>query len=301
MQLVHTLLIKLYLNIIGFWKSCQEQIWDRHKELSDLPAGEGKTIVITGGNRGIGWEAVKTFLQLGYHVIIGCRRPDALESILQSMEETGNSVKGSYQCLTLDLTSLASVKKFAEIIRADKKPIHVLINNAGIMFGPRKETVDGFEQQMAVNYIGHFLLTHLLMPQLKATGTAKFKSRIVNVSSCAHYVGSWMDLDDIQSKNYYSPESAYGNSKASQIAFTLHLNSILASDDTCHVKINCLHPGVVDTGLYEHAGYVKLINAITCNFLMKTARQGGDTVVYGAISPEIEGKGGLYLDRKSVV
>lgn len=289
--------INLYLNVIGFWKSCQEQIWDRHQELpDDLPNGEGQTVVITGGNRGIGWEAVKTLLKLGYHVIIGSRRPAALEPILKDFAEN----KGSFTCLQLDLTSTASVRRFAAEVNKHTDKVNVLANNAGIMFGSRRETEDGFEQQMGVNYMSHFLLTHLLLPLLRNGGTREKNARIVNVSSCAHYVGSWIDLDDIHGKKFYCAEGAYGNSKAAQILCTKYLNSILESDESCFVRAFCLHPGVVKTDLYENAKYVKILDKLVCNMMMKTAPQGGDTVVFTAISPEIEGRGGLYLENSRV-
>ena len=110
------------------------------------------------------------------------------------------SFEGSFEAFELDLSSLDSVRNFAQQILAKNMPINVLINNAGIMFGPRRESKDGFELQLATNHLGHFLLTHLLLPKLREAGTKELSARVVNVSSCAHYAGSWTDWSDFQSK-----------------------------------------------------------------------------------------------------
>ena len=194
------ILIYLYVNFMGAIKIAKEQIFDRQRELNekDLPDQTGRHIVITGGNRGIGLEAVKKFLAAGAHVIIGCRRPSNLEAALLKCRTAGLT-GGSYKCVELDLMSMKSVRKFAEVIISKNIPIHVLVNNAGIMFGPRKETINGFESQMATNYLGHFLLTSLLFPQLRRAGRPDNFSRIVNVSSVAHFSGSWMNFDALLS------------------------------------------------------------------------------------------------------
>ena len=291
------ILIYLYVNFMGAIKIAKEQIFDRQRELNekDLPDQTGRHIVITGGNRGIGLEAVKTFLAAGAHVIIGCRRPSNLEAALLKCRTAGLT-GGSYKCVELDLMSMKSVRKFAEVIISKNIPIHVLVNNAGIMFGPRKETINGFESQMATNYLGHFLLTSLLFPQLRRAGRPDNFSRIVNVSSVAHFSGSWMNFDDLQSKSTYIPEQAYGNSKAAQVLMTFYLDNMLKSEDNCYIKVNCIHPGMVKTDLYTHVGWVKALDKVS-DLLMKTVEQGGDTVVHAAISAEIEGRGGLYLEN----
>jgi len=289
---VKKLLIWLHLNLVGAWKSCQEQIWDRHKSLpKNLPRKDGQTLVITGGGRGIGYEAVKKFLSMGYHVILGVRNPD---EVLKKFAE------GSIEAFELDLSSLDSVRNFAQKISAKNVPINVLINNAGIMFGPRRESKDGFELQLATNHLGHFLLTHLLLPKLREAGTPELSSRIVNVSSCGHQVGWWIDWNDFHSRQFYSPQGAYGISKAAQIMSTIHLNKELEAMENCHVTVNSLHPGVVRTELYQNSRYVTLINTLCCGFFMKTPEQGGDTLVHAATDPEIEGKGGLYFENSQV-
>jgi len=163
------------------------------------------------------------------------------------------------------------------------------------MFGDRKVTEDGFESQLATNYLGHFLLTHLLLPMLEKTGKQESPARIVNVSSCAHYCGSWMNFSDLQLSKVYSPEQAYGNSKAAQIMFTTHLSNML-KDRQINVEVYSVHPGVVYTDLYTNVWWVKIFGFIA-RLMMKTAEQGGDTVVHAALDPDIVSYTQLYFEN----
>lgn len=287
----------LYMQLLGAIQALKEQTVDRHRPLKrDVMSqdGRGKTLVMTGGNRGIGWEALKVMLPLGYHVILGCRDPDTLDMELKKLKQKNLLGDGTYEILQVNLKSLRSVEEFARAILSKNVDVDVLINNAGIMFGPRTQTDDGFESQFGVNHLSHVLLTHLLLPRLKSAGEKGGSSaRIVNVSSCAHFVGCCIDFDDLQCRKFYSPEGAYGNSKAAQIMFTRSLERRLSEDGDCNVKSVAIHPGVVRTGLYEHARFIHLLGIV----FMKSPDQGGDTIVYAALSPEIEGRGGLYLDN----
>ena len=120
------------------------------------------------------------------------------------------------------------------------------------MFGGRKLTEDGFESQLSTNYLGHFLLTHLLLPHLDSS-----QGRVVNVSSCASYLGSWLDYTDWTSlAKFYSPEQAYGNSKAAQILFTRQLTKLLEQTNS-NVRCYSIHPGIVFTDLYVNTWYMK--------------------------------------------
>jgi len=296
-SLLKRILFKLYLNFgVGAWYTLKEQVWDRHKSLpKSLPSQENKTYVITGGTRGIGLEAVKTLLSLNSHIIMGCRKVDEAKKVFDTLREEGLT-EGKIEFLTLDLMKLSSVKKFGETVAEKQIPIHGLINNAGIMFGPRQETEDGFESQLATNYLGHFLLTHILLPVLETSGTPDEPARIVNVSSSAHYLGSWMDFEDPNLRNFYSPEQSYGNSKAAQILFTDYLDALLQSKDV-PVRVLSLHPGIVLTGLYTNVGWVKWFNWVAW-LIMKTPAQGGDTVVNATICPQkFSEKKHIYLEN----
>ena len=160
------------------------------------------------------------------------------------------------------------------------------------MFGGRKLTEDGFESQLSTNYLGHFLLTHLLLPHLDSS-----QGRVVNVSSCASYLGSWLDSSDWTSlAKFYSPEQAYGNSKAAQILFTKHLSSLLEQENSS-VRCYSLHPGIVYTGLYVNVWWAKPFSLVV-KLVMKTPEQGGDTVVQAVLDPDLPGQGGgLHLEN----
>ena len=296
--------------MIGVWKILQEQIWDRHRSVnvSSSSNKKGKTVVITGGNRGIGFEAVRKLLALEYHIIIGCRRPsEALDLIQHSVTKSSSSsdkmnVKmGTFECLQLNVASLKSVKQFASELIKRGTSIDTLINNAGVMFGPYELTEDGLENQMATNYFGHFLLTNLLLPVLKTSAeSSETNSRIINVSSCAHFAGSWFDLDDLNAKEYYSAYQTYSNSKAAQIMFTKYLSQKLQTEECTNVDVNCIHPGVVNTGLFQHVGWARWFSCLPWLFF-KTPKQGADSIVFAATSQELEGKSGQYIDNSRIV
>lgn len=278
---------KISLNLVGAWYLIREQVWDRHQQLPPLVDQGGKLVVMTGGGRGIGEKAVRKLVALKCKVIVGVRNPEAVQKVF---EDCGDVVKA----LPLDLLSMESVRGFAKQVLQLGKPVDVLINNAGIMFGPRKETQEGFESQLCTNYLGHFLLTHLLLPVLLTAGENGKPSRVVNVSSCAHLLGSWMDVSDLQLRRSYVPEQAYGNSKAAQIMFGEHLAREVDSRGG-NVKIISLHPGVIYTDLYSNVPGIKFVSAIA-RLIMKTPEQGGDTLVAAALNPALEeAKGAPYL------
>jgi len=225
---------------------------------------------------------------------MGCRSPDRVKQKFDDIFKD-HSVGGSVEVYHLDLMSLSSVRKFAQTIIALDCPIHVLINNAGIMFGDRRVTEDGFESQLATNYLGHFLLTHLMLPVLEKSGETDSPTRVVNVSSCAHFWGSWMDFGDLQLSKIYSPEKAYGNSKAAQIMFTSHLSTMLQARQA-PVRVFSLHPGVVYTDLYTNVAWVKIFTLLA-RMIMKSAEQGGDTLVHAALDPNLTTSKKQYLEN----
>lgn len=176
----------------------------------DLPDAKNKIAVITGGARGIGTEVVRGLLKSNMTVVMGVRNPDSVKPLKETMEN-GDKI----HAYKLDLQSLKSVKEFAHNVLEKFPEIHLLINNAGIMFGDYKLTEDGFETQLAVNHLSHFYLTHLLLPVLKKGGQID-TARVVNVSSCGHYAGE-INFDDINMKEHYDTTAAYAQSKLAQV------------------------------------------------------------------------------------
>lgn len=165
---------------------------------TELRKHPGKLAIITGGNRGIGLSVVKKLLQCDITVVMGVRDPIAARKSVESF--VGAAAATELQRVhyeRLDIGSMKSVRQFADAVKRKFTKIDILINNAGIMAAPFALTVDNFESQLAINYLGHFLLTHLLLPELKAAGSATgAAARIVNVSSCVHKLGH-IDFNDV--------------------------------------------------------------------------------------------------------
>ncbi|RZC42155.1 retinol dehydrogenase 12, partial [Asbolus verrucosus] len=238
---------ELMYNAVGS-RALLEDVVMRSRNKTELPTLPGKVAVITGGARGIGAEVVRMLLQCDIHVIIGCRNVQAGEQLLQKFRDKGTTT-GDIKVYKLDISSIESVTSFAKNVAEKHPKINYLINNAGIMFGPYIESRDGFESQFSTNYLGHFLLTHLLLPQIKAAGTETAKSRIINVSSCAHIVGE-INFEDINNRHRYISAEAYAQSKLAQVLFTNYLQAVFDKEKV-PVQLHSVHPGIVNTELFD--------------------------------------------------
>ncbi|XP_042722724.1 dehydrogenase/reductase SDR family member on chromosome X, partial [Lagopus leucura] len=257
-----------------------------------FPTQNGKVAIVTGGAKGIGYHTVKHLARLGMHVIIaGNSEREGQEAVRKIKEET---LTGKVEFLYCDLASMKSIRQFVQQFRAKNCPLHVLVNNAGVMLVPERQTEDGFEEHFGLNYLGHFLLTNLLLDTLKQSGTHSHSARIVTVSSATHYVGE-LHLDDLQSRCSYSPHGAYAQSKLALVLFTYRLQHLLTANGS-HVTANVVDPGVVNTELYKHVFWVvKVVKWMTAWLFFKTPEEGASTTIYAAVSPEMEGVGGCYL------
>jgi NAD(P)-dependent dehydrogenase (short-subunit alcohol dehydrogenase family) len=219
----------------------------QHWTIADIPDLTGKTIIVTGGNSGLGFEAVKAFAARGARMIMACRSVSKGEIAKKRIFE--NLPIANITVMELDLANLKSINEFAEKFKQDFGRLDVLLNNAGIMMVPYGLTPDGFENQLGTNHLGHFALTGLLLDMLRNTP----KSRVVSVSSIAHKSGV-MDYGNLQYENGkdYSPLKAYSRSKLSNLLFTYELQRFFERN-----HIDCLalvaHPGVSDTNLFNHA------------------------------------------------
>ncbi|KAH8277836.1 hypothetical protein KR018_008508 [Drosophila ironensis] len=250
----------------------------------------GKVFIVTGANTGIGKETVLEIAKRGGTVYMACRDMNRCEKARQEIVRASNNP--NIFSRELDLSSFESIRKFAAGFKSEQDKLHVLINNAGVMHCPKSLTKDGFEMQLGVNHIGHFLLTHLLLDILKKTAP----SRIVNVSSLAHTQGT-INLDDLNSEKSYSRIAAYGQSKLANILFTRELSKRLEGTG---VTANSLHPGAVDTELTRNWEFLKinilqyLIRPLLWT-LFKTARNGAQTSIYAALDPDLKNVSGLYF------
>lgn len=249
----------------------------------------GKVVIVTGANTGIGFPTAKDLAERGARVILGCRKQEkgiaARDSIIAT---TGNS---DVHYKHLDLASLNSVRKFAEDIIKNEKRLDVLVNNAGIYETDHVKTEDGLSLIMQSNHFGPFLLTSLLLPLLKKSAP----SRIVNVSSLAHRSGK-LEFDNLnfekETKESFSKRQAYQNSKMCNVLMTLELARRLEGTG---VTANCLHPGVIATDILSSLKKkwfhpFLLLLKIFC----KSPREGAQTTIFLAVSPEVEGVTGKY-------
>lgn len=254
----------------------------------------GRVCIVTGANSGIGLETCRGLARQGATVVMACRSVERGEAAAREVQEDAKAAGGSVEVRALDLGSLASVRRFAHEVGRDHPRLHVLVNNAGI-FAPRREvTADGMEATLMVNHLGHFLLTHLLLPHLLAAAPG---ARIVNVASEAHR-GGRLDFDDLQGARRYSGFKAYMQSKLANIMFTYALARRL---DGKGVAVNAVHPGSVATNWARQAGgpFSWLVKLSTP--FMITAAKGADTVVWLAASPEVERVTGQYFARRRAI
>lgn len=250
----------------------------------------GRTVVITGANTGIGKETAWDMAMRGARVIMACRdltRGEAAATEIRS--STGNTNVVVQQ---LNLASLGSVRQFAREFIATETRLDILINNAGIMLCPKSFTVDGFESQFAVNHLGHFLLTNLLLDMLKASTP----SRVVTVSSIAHQGGK-IHYDDLNfDKKGYNSVIAYKQSKLANLLFSRELARRTKGTG---VTSYSLHPGVIRTELWRHSQskYPTLSSMLSAPawLLMKTPREGAQTTIYCAVTEGLEEKSGYYF------
>jgi len=246
---------------------------------------DGKVCLVTGATNGIGLEAAKALASQGATVVVAGRDKGRLETALIQVRQAVPDAK--VESLQADFTSLKDVHALAEAFRARYPRLDVLLNNAGLVLHERQVTKDGFEATLGINHLAPFLLTHLLLDVLKASGPA----RVVNVSSEAHRYGKF-DFNDLQSERSYAMMRVYGTSKLANILFTQALARRLKGS---RVTTNSLHPGVVRTGFgHNTEGWMRLaVQALGLFFL--TAEQGARTSVYLASSPEVEGVSGQYF------
>jgi len=226
---------------------------------------------------------------MGASVVMVCRNRRRGERAKAEIER--NSGSRLVELMLADLASFDSVRTLAQKYKGSHDSLHVLLNNAGVVRLRRSLTVDGFETTFQVNYLSPFLLTDLLLPLLKRSAP----SRIINVSSAAHY-GSHIDLGNLQLERGYRVMRAYSQSKLALVLFTHELARRLEGTG---VTANCLHPGAVATNIWGDAlGPVSFLGKVTKLFLM-SPEKGAKTQVYLASSPEVEAVSGEYFESNS--
>jgi NAD(P)-dependent dehydrogenase (short-subunit alcohol dehydrogenase family) len=254
-----------------------------------VPNLDGRTVVVTGANSGVGRATATALASAGARVVITARSRSRGEEALADIGRSSGS--DQVELVVFDLADLASVREGAAELLDGDRPIHVLVNNAGLVLSERSETVDGFETTFAVNHLGPFLLTRLLTDRLVASAPA----RVVNVASTAHRSARrGLDFDDLQSSRHYRGMQAYGRSKLANILFTDELARRLSGTG---VTANSLHPGTVATGYArdgDASGFLAFGIKVIRPFIL-TPEQGARTSVYLASSPEVAEVTGRYF------
>ncbi|MBI1351278.1 MAG: SDR family NAD(P)-dependent oxidoreductase [Actinomycetales bacterium] len=270
----------------------------RDSSAREVTAGHdltGVTAVVTGGASGIGVETVRALAEAGADVVIAGRSREQARSVIADVDRTA---PGRTSFEMLDLSDLASVRGFAA--RRAGQPVHVLINNAGVMACPQSQTKDGLEMQIGTNHFGHFLLSRLLAPALEAGAQSSGRpSRVVALSSIGH-VRSDIRWEDIHFQGGdYDKWTAYGQSKTANALFAVGFTQ---QHRERGVLANAVMPGGILTPLQRHLpieeqramGWLDENDQAVAGF--KNTEQGASTSVWAAVGDELEGIGGLYLE-----
>jgi len=260
---------------------------------ADIPDQSGKRALITGANSGIGFHTARELARRGAHVTLACRNQARGDNALQRIRSELPSAQ--VELALLDLADLDSVQKVADRLLEQGRGIDVLVNNAGVMALPRRQTTaQGFEMQMGTNHLGHFALTGRLLPALLARPAA----RVVTLSSFGHRAARNVGLDDLQSERAYSPWSTYNRSKLANVLFFLELDRRLRGGGRTAISIGA-HPGYAATNL-QYSGpraggttiSARLLGALT-RLAAQPEAQGALPPLYAATAPGVTG-GGYY-------
>lgn len=257
-----------------------------HKWTADqLPDQTGRVAVVTGGNSGLGFETVQALAAKNARVILAVRSNEkgaaAVHRILKAHP------RSQVEMRMLDLASLDSIRRFAESFQQDFDRLDYLINNAGVMAIPRRETADGFEMQFGVNHLGHFALTGLMFEHLLATP----HSRVVTVSSMLHQSGR-INFDDLMGAKTYSKQGAYAQSKLANLLFAYELQRRLNSIEDPMLSV-AAHPGYAATNLQtagpemEGATINKYIMELANTLIAQSAAMGALPILYAAAAPGV--------------
>ncbi len=266
-------------------------------QAADIPSLAGKRVLITGANSGIGYHAALKLARKGAHVVFACRDQGRGEAAIARLH--ADSPGAHAELFIVDLASLASVRGAAAKELTRNLPIHILINNAGVMTPPRRlETADGFELQFGTNVLGHFALTALLLPALqRAAADSPDRPRIVTIASIAHKRGQ-LNFDDLHSTRSYKPMRAYQQSKLANLLFAFELDRRLRTANLPVMSV-AAHPGVAHTNLFRAGNYhpvektVRNLFGHVIGIVLNTDSEGALPTLYAATAPPAQG-GGYY-------
>ncbi|MBK7171402.1 MAG: SDR family oxidoreductase [Gammaproteobacteria bacterium] len=246
----------------------------------------GKTVMITGATGGIGLASAIALARAGAALVLIGRSEARGNEALEKIHRASGNERLDFRCA--DFSSLAEVRRVAEVFLSANRPLHVLLNNAGVMNTQRKLSADGFEEMFAVNYLAHFLLTRLLLPCLERSAPA----RIVHVASNAHAFCKGINFDDLSHGKRFSAFPVYGHSKLANMLFSNELSRRLRGTG---VSSNAMHPGAVATGIGTNNGIAGRLAPLLLKPFFRSPEKGAATAVYLASSAEVEGISGQYF------
>ncbi|XP_047080487.1 short-chain dehydrogenase TIC 32, chloroplastic-like isoform X2 [Lolium rigidum] len=260
----------------------------------------GLTAIVTGASSGIGAETARVLAARGAHVVMAARNVAAADSVRQAV--LAATPAATLDVMELDLSSMASVRKFAADFNAKGLPLNILVNNAGLLATSFTLSKDGIEMQFATNHVGHFLLTHLLLETMKKTSCeSNVEGRIVNVSSVGHRFTyqEGIRIDKINNEAEYSASGAYGQSKLANI---LHANELARKfkEEGVNITANSLHPGSIITNILRNHSIIDFLHGSLGMLLLKNANQGAATTCYVALHPGAKGVSGKYFCDSNV-
>ncbi len=245
----------------------------------------GKVVIVTGATSGIGKATALVLAKMDANLILVGHNEERLQASCE--EITKRTSNGTVRPMLCDLSSMEEVRRLAREFKEQYNKLDVLVNNAGLILGERKLTVDGYEYTFALDHLSPFLLTNLLLDELKAAAP----SRVVTVSSNAHFSGH-MHFDDLMLQRRWSPFKAYGQAKLANVLFTYELARRL---EGIGITSNCLHPGTVRTNFGRELGGTYGIGWAIVRMFLIGPEKGARTSIYLASSPEVEGISGKYF------
>ncbi len=258
--------------------------------MSDQTTTDQKICLITGATSGIGEVAALALAKQGFQVGIVGRNPSKCEATASKIKK--EAATPLVDVFVADLASQADVRRLADEVKAKYPRLDVLLNNAGAMIAPRRESGDGIEQTWALNHLAYFLLTDLLLDLLNSTPGA----RVVSVASDAHRMTGGINFDDVEGKESYRPFQAYCQSKLANVLFTRELARRLKESGST-VTANCVHPGFVQTNFMAGEGTMHRVFRLMSRVMAISPEKGAATSVYLASSPKVAGVSGEYFTK----
>ena len=250
---------------------------------SDIPNLEGKTVLITGSNSGLGYYTAKALAEKNAHVVLACRTLEKANSAIDQLKSL--NPEGRFSPIELDLADLSNVSEIASKFSYDFENLDLLINNAGIMHPPKTLSAQGFEIQFAVNHLAHMLLTLKLLPIIEK----KEKSRVITVTSGAQFFGK-VGWNNLKAENYYNKWESYANSKLANVMFALELNEQLEQKNILSLAA---HPGIAKTNLFSaqkpKPNPLETFSLELFSPIFQSAEMGALPQLFAATSPEAKG------------